>query len=898
MKTFPLGISLSLAISSLLLSSETFDPSRYNVTWDSPGKGPQDSMPLGNGDITLNAWTLADGSLHMLIGKQDSYDRNGRLLKVGGLALHPGKPAAEGDFRQTLHLEDSTLRVDFQTADGPARWLLWVDARHPVVHAVLESGEAMTARAELALWRNQNEALTRLEVADVWNKIPNAPPTVVPADTIVPAAPGRIGWFHFNDESVGVPATMRHQGLPYDPAKDMLLNRVFGGLLGHPAGVPDGARALDAPAALRHHFQLVVTTRHPSSPADWLYETEALARAARARDAAADLAAHQAHWRDFWQRSWIEIDGPSAGLRIPENAHPLRIGIDSAGGNRLAAEWGRVSFRRADGSLILEKPEPTPGELPHPQGWDFSRGLHAEIWIRIQGRPTGRLIDKIRAGGSDGFLFDLQQGKPRLIVGRHTLQADAQVPENELVHLAIDVAAEGMAIRMNGRLLAEHKPPVTNDAFHLTQVYHLQRHIFACAGGGEYPIRFNGSTFTIPHQGSPGGPDYRRWGNGLWWQNIRLPYYAITAAGDTELMHSLFRTYVEDVLPVSIERTRLYSGLPGAFLPECVYPWGAAFAQCYGPKPFSERGGSFAERIQDSGWHKWEWTSAPELLWLMILYYEHTFDRDFLTKTLIPTARELLVSFDARFDDGPDGKMIMHPSMALETWWDTTNPATDVAGITAVTSRLLDLAGDSAPAADKALWRKLLDRMPALSTRDTPDGPALAPAGKFAVHNNVENPELYPVFPFRQVTARSSESERNKALNALRHRWHRGHTGWRQDDLFMAWLGVADETRDAVLTRSRSRDPGQRYSAFWAPHYDWTPDQTHGGVLMAAVQAMVLQAEGDAIHLLPAWPEDWNVSFRLHAPGKTVVEGRAEGARLLELEVHPPERGADIVKPN
>lgn len=113
----------------------------------------------------------------------------------------------------------------------------------------------------------------------------------------------------------------------------------------------------------------------------------------------------------------------------------------------------------------------------------------------------------------------------------------------------------------------------------------------------------------------------------------------------------------------------------------------------------------------------------------------------------------------------------------------------------------------------------------------------------------------------------------------------------------MAWLGLAKETRDAVVARSRSRDPNQRYPAFWTPNYDWTPDQTHGGVLMAAVQAMVMQAEGDAIHLLPAWPEDWNVSFRLHAPGRTVVEGRAQGSRFTELKVIPHDRLVDIVKP-
>ena len=32
------------------------DPSRYNVTFGSPSKGARDSMPLGNGEVALNAW--------------------------------------------------------------------------------------------------------------------------------------------------------------------------------------------------------------------------------------------------------------------------------------------------------------------------------------------------------------------------------------------------------------------------------------------------------------------------------------------------------------------------------------------------------------------------------------------------------------------------------------------------------------------------------------------------------------------------------------------------------------------------------------------------------------------------------------------------------------------------
>ena len=40
-------------------------------------------MPLGNGDIGLNAWAHADGSIHLLISKTDAWDDNSRLVKVG-----------------------------------------------------------------------------------------------------------------------------------------------------------------------------------------------------------------------------------------------------------------------------------------------------------------------------------------------------------------------------------------------------------------------------------------------------------------------------------------------------------------------------------------------------------------------------------------------------------------------------------------------------------------------------------------------------------------------------------------------------------------------------------------------------------------------------------------------
>jgi hypothetical protein len=119
----------------------------------------------------------------------------------------------------------------------------------------------------------------------------------------------------------------------------------------------------------------------------------------------------------------------------------------------------------------------------------------------------------------------------------------------------------------------------------------------------------------------------------------------------------------------------------------------------------------------------------------------------------------------------------------------------------------------------------------------------------------------------------------------------------------MTYLGLVKDARDYVVQRARSAAPewlrpkafGMRFPAFWGPNYDWIPDQCHGGVLMKALQSMLLQSEGDAIFLLPAWPSDWNADFKLHAPKQTIVEGVVRGGTLVSLTVTPEARRKDIV---
>jgi hypothetical protein len=58
---------------------------------------------------------------------------------------------------------------------------------------------------------------------------------------------------------------------------------------------------------------------------------------------------------------------------------------------------------------------------------------------------------------------------------------------------------------------------------------------------------------------------------------------------------------------------------------------------------------------------------------------------------------------------------------------------------------------------------------------------------------------------------------------------------------------------------------------------------------------MILNADGEKIYVLPAWPKDWNLHFKFHAPRRTTVEGRVRDGKLVGLVVTPKSRQKDVV---
>jgi hypothetical protein len=63
---------------------------------------------------------------------------------------------------------------------------------------------------------------------------------------------------------------------------------------------------------------------------------------------------------------------------------------------------------------------------------------------------------------------------------------------------------------------------------------------------------------------------------------------------------------------------------------------------------------------------------------------------------------------------------------------------------------------------------------------------------------------------------------------------------------------------------------------------------------MKTLQAMLLQTDGRKIFLLPAWPKQWDVEFKLHAPQQTIVEGVYRDGKIQSLRVTPESRRADV----
>ena len=130
-----------------------------NVVWGSPSENAHGSMPLGNGDVGINAWVEANGDLVFYVSKTDAWDENARLCKIGRVRVKFDPPLAPKDgFRQELKLRDGVIEIEVRS-----QIRIWVDSDQPVVRVEAESATPVSCRAEVELWRLGERSLDKAD---------------------------------------------------------------------------------------------------------------------------------------------------------------------------------------------------------------------------------------------------------------------------------------------------------------------------------------------------------------------------------------------------------------------------------------------------------------------------------------------------------------------------------------------------------------------------------------------------------------------------------------------------------------------------------------------------------------------------------------------------------------
>lgn len=454
-------------------------------------------------------------------------------------------------------------------------------------------------------------------------------------------------------------------------------------------------------------------------------------------------------------------------------------------------------------------------------------------------------------------------------------------------------------------ILIKPKNKDVNDVdWQMGRNYQLFRYMLACNAYGTYPTKFNGGLFTYDPSGVDSAmkytPDFRNWGGGTHTaQNQRLVYWPLLRSGDYDMMKPQFEFY-RRLLGNAELRSETYWGHGGASFTEQLENFGLPNPAEYGWK----RPASYDKGMEYNAWLEYEWDTVLEFCMMILERYHYNGDN---IKIYLPLIESCVQFFDEHYQylakqrgskalDG-EGHLVLYPGSAAETYKMAYNANSTIAGLKTVLTGLLTLPPSYLKEEQKERWNALLKRIPPLNFRSVGDFTLLAPAKHWERVNNTEAPQLYPVFPWGIYGL--GRSGLDTAVNTYKHDpdvlKFRSHVGWKQDNIFAARLGL---TQDALtLNRLKLKDSGRRFPAFWGPGFDWTPDHNWGGSGMIGLQEMLLQTDGSKIYVLPSWPLDRDVEFKLHAPYETTVHVKVIDKKIQFVDVFPKSRAKDVIMP-
>ncbi|MCX6877748.1 MAG: DUF5703 domain-containing protein [Verrucomicrobia bacterium] len=451
----------------------------------------------------------------------------------------------------------------------------------------------------------------------------------------------------------------------------------------------------------------------------------------------------------------------------------------------------------------------------------------------------------------------------------------------------------------------------------ISERYAYQRFINACSLRGKYPTNYNGSIFTMDvpagaptwggFTGSAVNADYRDWGSlRIMWQNTRHLFWPLLASGDTDLMKPVM-DLCQEATPLCLARCQAWNGHSGLLMTEAAGFGGVSVFGAGIPQHLKyHRGG------------------MTDMSVMMADYFDHTGDTAFFAETYLPFADGVVTFFENHYPGRDnDGKMVMGPAGAVETYQTVVNPAVEVSALRRILQNLLRVEPALVGTQRRARYQDLLDILPPVPTRTVLGQELIAvyQSGD-AGRELVELPQIYTVWPYRQASlgqssllaaARRDLGTRSLSFDGTPDGQYNETGGWLYTPTVAAALNLPLEAKRLVVRNLTEEAPSTsaggfrnppmpadhpskpRFPAFWETRMDYIPDQCHGGASIHGLESMLIQSEGNKIYLFPAWPEEWNISFKVHAPGNTILEGEFRNGAVQALTVTPSSRLADVI---
>lgn len=509
---------------------------------------------------------------------------------------------------------------------------------------------------------------------------------------------------------------------------------------------------------------------------------------------------------------------------------------------------------------------------------------------------------------------DGRQKKHRLSIGLHIDQNPDQQAwnkdakqlldqNNKQIRMAADKSKKWWSdfwdrsyISING----DHSE--SDQSWQVGRNYQLFRYQLGCNAFGRYPTKFNGGMFTFDpvyvDQNAPFTPDHRDWGGGTHTsQNQRLVYWPMLKSGDSDIMIPQFEFYLRALKNAEL-RTKFYWGHNGACFTEQLENFGLPLACSYG----WNRPESLDKGVQFNYWLEYEWDTCLEFC-KMILQTQQYQAADI--RKYMPLIESCLTFFDEHYQYqakkrgasalNQQGHLVLYPGSGCETYKMAYNSSATVAALKSVVKDLLALPDDYLDADKRTHWEKFEKRIPPIPFREKNGVKTISPAVTWERINNIELPQLYPVFPWGLYGVGLPDLD--IAVNTWKYGAdnadQKGYVSWHQDAIFCARLGLTEEAKQ--ITVKKLADSPRRYPTFWGPGHDWVPDHNWGGSGMVGLQEMLMQCVDEKIHLFPAWPKEWDVEFKLNAPHNTTVTGSYKNGKIEKLEVTPKSRTKDVV---